>query len=318
MELEVRHLRVVCAIADTGSISKAATSLGMSQPALAAQLRRIERQFGGPLFERGREGTTPTPLGRWLLLRSRSVLPAFDDLARDARRHARDDRDTIRVGCALTRLAIFAAKALRRLLPEAEISLRTEETTEVLPGLLESERIELATLDDYPGHELQPPPGAIYAEIAVEPVFVGLTASHPLAAHDEINLADLAKEQWAQHALLETGPREHFWTACADHGFAPMVGFKVDLSVALDLIAEGRCVGLFQATSPARDGIVIRPIAGSPLRMRHLIGWTEHGPLAPHSKDLVQAVTKTYWSEAMRNPTYNAWLRRHGAHSVTL
>ncbi|MER5418618.1 helix-turn-helix domain-containing protein [Streptosporangium roseum] len=51
MDLEVRHLRVIHAIAEYGSISKAASSLGLSQPSLAGQLQRIERMFGGRLLQ---------------------------------------------------------------------------------------------------------------------------------------------------------------------------------------------------------------------------------------------------------------------------
>ena len=43
MNLELRHLKVVCAIAETGSVTKAASQLGLAQPALTAQLQRIER-----------------------------------------------------------------------------------------------------------------------------------------------------------------------------------------------------------------------------------------------------------------------------------
>src|SRR5689334_12973656 len=64
MELELRHLRVVCRLADTGSVSKAAAALGVSQPSLTAQLHRIEEAVGGSLFERGSTGVVPTPLGK--------------------------------------------------------------------------------------------------------------------------------------------------------------------------------------------------------------------------------------------------------------
>ncbi len=59
MNLELRHLKVVCAIAETGSVTKAASLLGLAQPALTAQLQRIERTLGGPLFERDRRGARP-------------------------------------------------------------------------------------------------------------------------------------------------------------------------------------------------------------------------------------------------------------------
>ncbi|WP_084961515.1 LysR family transcriptional regulator [Thermoactinospora rubra] len=310
MELEVRHLRVLRAIADTGSISKAAATMGMSQPAVAAQLRRIERMFGGRLFDRGHDGARPTPLGDWLLARSRPLLPAFDELERSARRYARDSAQ-IRVACALTRLAGMLARSLHRLLPGADITLRTEESTEVIPGLLASARIELGSLDEYPGHELTAPPGTTYVRVATEPIFVGLAPGHPLAACEEVDLADLSEEDWAQPCVIDAAPREHFWRVCAEHGFTPRVAYGVTVDVALELISEGRCVGLFQASGPVREGIAIRPLKGSPLRFGHVLGWTDQGPIAPHAHDLVEAVTKTYWAEARRNPDYHAWLQRH-------
>src|SRR5688500_2764602 len=84
MNLELRHLRVVCAIAETGSVTKAASQLGLAQPALTAQLQRIERSLGGPLFQRDRRGATPTALGELVLSRARVVLPAMRGLQEDA------------------------------------------------------------------------------------------------------------------------------------------------------------------------------------------------------------------------------------------
>lgn len=57
----MRHLRALCAIADTGSLHRAARLLGTSQPALTTQLRRIEHSLGGLLFSRERTGCRPTP-----------------------------------------------------------------------------------------------------------------------------------------------------------------------------------------------------------------------------------------------------------------
>ncbi|MEO6088901.1 MAG: LysR family transcriptional regulator, partial [Umezawaea sp.] len=62
-DLELRHLRAVCAIAEEGSVTKAATRLGLTQPAMSAQLRTVERILGGLLFERTPNGSVPTDLG---------------------------------------------------------------------------------------------------------------------------------------------------------------------------------------------------------------------------------------------------------------
>src|SRR5258706_9020114 len=80
MDLELRHLRVVCAIADAGSVTKAASALGLAQPALTAQLQRIQRALGGLRFERDRPGARATPLGELVLARARVLLPAGEGL----------------------------------------------------------------------------------------------------------------------------------------------------------------------------------------------------------------------------------------------
>src|SRR6201990_2865941 len=91
MNLELRHLKVVCAIAETGSVTKAASQLGLAQPALTAQLQRIERTLGGPLFERDRRGARPTALGELVLPRARVLLPAMKGLQDEAARLAGGD-----------------------------------------------------------------------------------------------------------------------------------------------------------------------------------------------------------------------------------
>ncbi|NUT94306.1 MAG: LysR family transcriptional regulator, partial [Saccharothrix sp.] len=64
MHMELRHLHVVLTVAEAGSISRAASSLKIAQAGLTAQLRRIERGFGGPLFLRRSDGVELTELGR--------------------------------------------------------------------------------------------------------------------------------------------------------------------------------------------------------------------------------------------------------------
>ncbi|WP_369687410.1 LysR family transcriptional regulator [Streptomyces somaliensis] len=61
MDLQFRHLRQLCVVSEAGSLNKAATVLGLPQPALSRQIRRLEELFGGTLFERDQHGTRPTP-----------------------------------------------------------------------------------------------------------------------------------------------------------------------------------------------------------------------------------------------------------------
>jgi DNA-binding transcriptional LysR family regulator len=80
MDVELRHLRVVVLVAESGSVGRAARSLKVSQPSLTAQLKRIETAFGGRLFDRSHTGVTPTPLGRYAVERARAILADVNHL----------------------------------------------------------------------------------------------------------------------------------------------------------------------------------------------------------------------------------------------
>src|SRR5262245_47957612 len=132
--LEARHLRIVRAISDTGSLTKAAVELGLTQPALTHQLHRIERLFGGALFVRDRRGARPTPLGLHVIERARFVLPSMDALVREARALAGMESMAspggsalhVRVATHASPLPVAVVAALREVMPASQVSMRTE------------------------------------------------------------------------------------------------------------------------------------------------------------------------------------------------
>jgi DNA-binding transcriptional LysR family regulator len=78
MALELRQLRHLIALAEHGSLGRAAIALHMTQPALSRSLKQIEWEAGKVLFERSSTGVTPTDHGHLLLRRARELVRAAE------------------------------------------------------------------------------------------------------------------------------------------------------------------------------------------------------------------------------------------------
>jgi DNA-binding transcriptional LysR family regulator len=82
LNVPVEIVRTVLAISETGSLSKAGKRLGLSQPAVSAQMKRIQNLLGGKIFRKTPNGTAPTPLGKMVLSQARRMLDANDQMLR--------------------------------------------------------------------------------------------------------------------------------------------------------------------------------------------------------------------------------------------
>jgi DNA-binding transcriptional LysR family regulator len=111
--LHTRHLQQVLAIAKTGSISAAARSLGMSQPALSRSLAGIEAELHLRLFDRSGGETTATVHGQFLADRAEAILHALASTERELQQWALGGMGLLRIGVG----PITRVRPLARLLP---------------------------------------------------------------------------------------------------------------------------------------------------------------------------------------------------------
>lgn len=317
MKLELRHLRIVCAIADAGSVTKAAAALGLAQPALAAQLKRIERTIGGRLFERDRHGARPTPLGELVLTRARVLLPAVQGLEDEAARLAGtgSGMKAYRIGTVNGPILSGLMQRLTTEHPEAVLNTHTSWVAAELADMLATGRLDYALVGTC-GGAAPPAPLRSGAErdltwrvVAVDAVFILLPQSHPLAGRPEVSLSDLATESW----VMTPGDgcfRSCFAAACARAGFTARDMYEGDVRTCVELVEAGAAVAPCQSSFRPPPGLVSIPIAGTPLHWRHLLGWHPDSPAARHAERIAYYAAQSYRDAVERLPHYAQWLRQ--------
>ncbi|WP_433133663.1 LysR family transcriptional regulator [Micromonospora sp. CA-240977] len=317
MNLELRHLRVVCAIAETGSVTKAASALGLAQPALTAQLQRIERTLGGPLFDRDRRGARPTALGELVLARARVLLPAMKGLQDEAARlaGAGDAPPCYRFGGVNSPILGRMVHRLAAEQPPAQITTLASWSVDELAQLVAGGRLDFALTGVCGDASPSAGFGLSWQEVAIDPVLVLLPETHPLAANDEVRLADLRHEQWVA-APGDGCFADCFAAACARAGFTPRKVYETDIRGCVDLVEAGVAVALCQATFRPVSGLVTRRLAGIPLRWRLLLGWHPDSPAAREADLMVQTAKAAYVDSLAPHPEYLDWLLRHPAFGV--
>jgi DNA-binding transcriptional LysR family regulator len=310
MELDVRHLRVLCAVAEAGSLTRAAAALRLTQPGLSAQVRRIEASLGAPVFQRSGAGMTPTAFGEVVLTRARAMLPAFDDLIDVAAVAARTGRKSgrFRIGSINSPLIGGVLDGIRELYPEARVLSRAQGSPVPLVADVAEGRLDVAVVGDSPGYPLPVRPGVALAAIATEPAFVALPATHRQAAEAVVELADLADEDWAVPHPDDDRTWEYWATTFTGQGQRMRTVHEAEGRLLAELVRTGHAVSLCQPTFEEVPGLVVRPIAGDPIWYRHLLAWHEDGPLADGAATLVAHAEAAYQAAAERSEVYLRWL----------
>jgi len=314
MNLELRHLKVVCAIAETGSVTKAASQLGLAQPALTAQLQRIERTLGGPLFERDRRGARPTALGELVLSRARVLLPAMkglqDEAARLAGASGEETMSRYRIGAIGGPILGGMVHRLSEAQPHAQITTYASYYVEELATMLQAGKLDYAQVgvcgDSVPPADF----GLVWQTVAVDAVCVLMPEDHPSAKGVDVDLAELASEQW----VGSTGDgcfADCFAAACARAGFTPRRVLEIDVRGCIDMVESGGTLGLCQPTFRPPPGLTQRPMRGAPLRWRQVLGWHPDSPAARSAERLIEMAQDAYQEVLARNPHYVEWMAEY-------
>ncbi len=146
MKVELRHLRYFVAVAEELHFTRAAARVGIAQPALSQQIRRLETEIGVELFHRTRRNVELSAAGVALLAFARRALDEVSGGIESARRAARGEIGTLTVGFIESAAAVVVPTAVRRFRgahPDVELTLR-ELAVDVQLEALHSGTLDLA------------------------------------------------------------------------------------------------------------------------------------------------------------------------------
>jgi DNA-binding transcriptional LysR family regulator len=244
--IEFRHLRYFLAVAETQHFTRAAEKLGIAQPPLSQQIRRLEEILGHPLFDRTTRGVKLTPAGKLLAQRARGTLAKVrDDLDR-VQRVGRGEEGTLTIGFSgsaiFTRLSSVLA-TFQRHYPNVELRLLEMWTSHQIPALQEG------TLDVGFLRDGEPTPGLRLENVLTERYMAVLPETHRLTAKQTLRPADLADEPFILFSKsMGSLAYDRTIACCEREGFHPRIVQEApQWGTAIRLVSAGLGVTLVPA-----------------------------------------------------------------------
>jgi DNA-binding transcriptional LysR family regulator len=192
------QLKAFQAVANNGSITKAAQLLHVSQPLVSKHLKNLEKDFGVKLFERNRGAAELTDAGSSLLRHANAILVHLDEARKELRASKTSNKsDPLKIAGSYAASALLLPSLLvnfKNKHRDTSIILRTGTTREVKSMLLNS-TVELALLNELPVN-----PEFVSEPFRKEKLVVFAAPNHPLAKKKRLTISDLR-----QAALVTTG-----------------------------------------------------------------------------------------------------------------
>lgn len=248
--MEFHQLRYVCAIAETGSFSRAAERCEIAQPSLSQQVLKLEEDLGAKLFDRLGRSIRVTEAGRAFLPHARSILEQMEAARASVADKNEDVRGSVAVGAIPTiapyLMPRYTADFAKRY-PDAKLRI-VEETTPLLVEGLRDLSIDLAILALPLRHK-----DLEFFTIRSEPLYAALPKDHPRAAQDSVSLKSLRGERFV---MLRDGHcfRDLSLVTCTHARITPKIAFESDqFSSVLGMVAAGVGISLVPEMAKDRD-----------------------------------------------------------------
>src|SRR5882757_9732203 len=284
----LRQFEYFVTVVDEGSFTRAAEKLHVSQPGLSHQLRTLENELGGPLFERLPKKVRLTPAGRAALPHARASIAHADRVAQSARRSSGAISGELHVG-TLYSLSVGLLPGplaeLRKEYPGFQAHLVEFQHTDELVAAMEAGNADVAV-----GPVPQDWQGPVTSIGSEEFVLIGATTSILATLGGQVPISALKDEVWV-HFTRASGLSEILDRALRAAGVEPAIAVRTEQAPsALNLARAGLGVTLVprNVVPDGFDGIVASVV---PPITRDLAVYTRVKP-DPITKAFVSAFTR--------------------------
>ncbi|MFK0167282.1 LysR family transcriptional regulator [Streptomyces sp. NPDC090306] len=283
-DVHLRELRYFVAVAEELHFTRAAERLYVSQPALSKQIRALEGQLGAELFRRDRQGVALTDAGAALLPYAREVLASWSRASAAVEAARTAQRTTLVVGMSTSpgRGGLLPAVRSRFTAahPTANVRVRQVGWDDPTAGLASGDTDAAYVWLPLPDQNRYD-----WTVVAEEPRLIALPETHPLAAREEIDFADLADEPFLALPAAAGPLRDHWLALDARSGRPPRVGAEIaGTEETYEALVAGLGICLVAAGNArlvTLGGVVTRPVGGlGP--SQYVLAWRredEHRPL---------------------------------------
>ncbi|QIM18993.1 LysR family transcriptional regulator [Leucobacter coleopterorum] len=288
--MTLQQFRVLLAVRECGSLTRAAESLQYGVPTITHHLRGLEAHLGARLVESGRSGSVLTPLG---VSFAEEIAPALRRIQR-AEQLVADQRDA---GVVTLRIGTFASIG-SRLLPAAiaELQHRTLVRVEVVEAeptdvvrMIRSGEVHAGLIYDVSDEPAFVAPDLSLETLIAEPYRVMVARNSTLAAQEVLDFAELSEVSWVFSRSDDEAPDRVIRRVCHSLGFHARELMRTDdLTMIHGLVAEGLGCALTTAAAVDTDyGVVLRP-AVQDLGERHVSFATRRGSVLPAARWLAE------------------------------
>ncbi|WP_151771723.1 LysR family transcriptional regulator [Streptomyces abyssomicinicus] len=277
--IEARHLRVLRAVATTGSFSAAARELGCTQPAVSQQMKALEASAGTPLIVRAGRGMRLTQAGEALVRHAAGILAgltaAEEEVAAIAGLRAGRVR-LVSFPSGSSTLVPTALAALRAEHPGTQVSLEEAEPPRSVE-MLRAGDCDVALAFRY-GGAAGSAESQEWDDLVVRPLLsdrlVGLVPQgHRLASAESVGIGELAEEPWIAGCPRCRG---QLVQVCAEAGFTPRIDFATDdYPAVVGLVGAGLGVAVLPRLAvEAVRGRGVREVRVEPAVRREVVALT--------------------------------------------